>query len=73
MAEWRATHSDCPLGGEAHMDRCQPCLFFRGASLSDSRAGWRISCNWPRSGSYIAPDPTPLPEYVRAAFTEETE
>ena len=60
----------CPLiDVVAGMDLCQPCRFFRGASLvkPGRPAIWRVCCNWPRDGSYVAPDYRPS---VPAIYTD---
>ncbi|NJD29298.1 MAG: hypothetical protein FIA92_13510 [Chloroflexi bacterium] len=46
----------CPLDGmRVRMEVCQPCRFFRGASLVSPNVTWRVLCNWPRDGSYTDP------------------
>lgn len=73
MSERRTQGTSCPLIPQArvHMDVCQPCRFFRGAStytvsgddgkpklLPSGRplpTEWAIVCNYPRDGSYVAP------------------
>ena len=50
------TAGRCPVDdAPAAMDTCQGCRFFRGAASSPHEAhGWAISCNWPRSGAFVA-------------------
>jgi hypothetical protein len=64
---WRLPDDECPENPSltAHMDICQPCPYFRGASTFTGRKGWKINCNWPRNGSSLAvreslDDMTPL-------------
>ena len=52
MSTWRPYGEDCPEGPPVHMDLCQPCPYFRGASSLSK--GWKINCNWPRNGSDLA-------------------
>jgi hypothetical protein len=69
----RLTGEDCPdVAPVVHMEHCQPCPYFRGASSITGRPGWLILCNWPRNGSEIA-TPERLPERptVPAVFYEE--
>ena len=61
----------CPLDGMSpSMDKCQPCVYFRGASLAGQGVKeWSIVCNWPRNGSHIAPnEPIPIPNAFIEAF-----
>ena len=60
MSTWRPAGDECPIPPRpaAEIDRCSPCPYVRGASLSD--AGWRINCNWPRNGSEVWTPPAPL-------------
>jgi hypothetical protein len=55
VSEIRPSGSECPLIAQAraHMTLCQPCVYFRGASLVGPE-GWRVVCNWPRNGSELA-------------------
>lgn len=73
MSTWRTEGERCPdeqarIAAEANMDRCEACRYFRGASLSSGHREWRVCCNWPRDGSFMAE--TPLPQYIRDAWTE---
>jgi hypothetical protein len=70
VSTWREYGEDCPIGPPVHMDLCQPCPYFRGASSVSERCDeegcedpkhpeflpvkWRINCNWPRNGSDLA-------------------
>ena len=74
MSSWRSQGTSCPLIAQArvHMDVCQPCRFFRGASTHTESGEdgkpkllpsgkpwpteWSVCCNWPRDGSYVAPE-----------------
>lgn len=57
------TYDDtCPIPPlpAVHMDLCQPCPYFRGATSITGRPGWRIVCNWPRNGSEVWEPQRPL-------------
>jgi hypothetical protein len=55
MSTWRAQGECCPIEPvPVHMDICQPCPYFRGASSRTGQKGWNIACNWPRNGSDLA-------------------
>ena len=74
MTIFRSQGTHCPLIAQArcHMNVCQPCRFFRGAStftqtndegkpklLPNGKAvpsEWTVACNWPRDGAYLAPE-----------------
>ncbi len=49
-----------------NMDKCQPCRFFRGASLVGAGRAWTIICNWPRNGSEI--ERVAIPDVIRDSF-----
>jgi hypothetical protein len=67
----RLTGEECPdVAPAVHMDVCQPCPYFRGASSITGRPGWLVLCNWPRNGSDIAP-PKPRPPVPPAFYWEE--
>ena len=61
------------------MASCGSCRFFRGAiSSRHEPRGWEITCNWPRSGAFVAtpierPSRTPIPDVFRAAFEGDDE
>ena len=55
MSRWRQQDEECPAAPVlVHMDVCQPCPYFRGASSRTGRDGWNVNCNWPRNGSNLA-------------------
>lgn len=69
------TGDKCPLTDvEVLMALCQQCPYFRGASSVPGMASkhWSINCNWPRNGSYIAPERPGwgvlIPDAFREAF-----
>lgn len=77
MSTRRVTGTDpCPLTDKpAEMDVCQPCRFFRGAvSLPGQGRNWNVCCNYPRDGSYLAPErpgwDVPIPAAILEAFEE---
>lgn len=73
MATRRLTGRDeCPLTEiPAIMDLCQPCPYFRGASsMPGEGRQWGVLCNWPRNGSYIAPEKPGLDIPIPAVFTD---
>lgn len=78
MAAWRFTSAEeCPLDDTpVSMGACEPCAYFRGASSSGHGSrGWNVCCNWPRSGSFVAPprersSAAPIPDAFRTAFEE---
>lgn len=62
--------------GPVRMDACQPCPYFRGASLLPRKKRWTVICNWPNNGGDIDPNPasvkppTEVPNVFRSAFGE---
>lgn len=65
MAERRREGTPCPIDEVAlRMAVCQPCRFFRGASLVSPNRGWTVLCNWPIDGTFV--DRRRIPQ----AFTE---
>ena len=59
--------------GVVSMDSCQPCPYFRGASLGPWKQHWTVICNWPNNGGVIDPRPASrpdVPEVFRSAFDE---
>jgi len=66
----RCPADDTPVA----MRACGDCRFFRGAASSGHEPrGWEVTCNWPRSGAFLAapverPSRTPVPDAFRTAF-----
>lgn len=70
MATLRVEGAPCPLDEVAlRMAVCQPCRYFRGASLVSPNKGWTVICNWPRDGSFS--DERRIPSVFTDAFNEE--
>lgn len=74
MAEFRVEGKDwSPRDGvgTVTMDACQPCPYFRGASLGPGKVRWTVICNWPNNGGAIDPRPASraaVPDVFRSAF-----
>ena len=68
MSILRNTGDPCPIDEvPLRMAICQDCRFFRGAS--SSKDGWKITCNWPRSGSFI--DQVRIPTVFTEAWDKD--
>jgi hypothetical protein len=70
MSVLRDTGDPCPIDETPlSMSLCQTCRFFRGASVVTGYKDWKITCNWPRDGTFL--DQRRIPTAFMEAWNDD--